>query len=102
MKHVVSDPDSDVGGVTRGTMDVNFTASDTAVFGDLGLTDESGGMVVDQAVVGIPQYNMIVKYDLKGYADQAALTDYHQKLMDASIEAVDGEIVLKFKKVLVE
>ena len=30
-------------------------------------------MVIDQAVVGIPQYYMIVKYDLKGYSDQAVL-----------------------------
>ena len=42
---------------------------------DLGFPDESGGMVGYQAVVGIPQYYMIVKYELKGYADQAALPD---------------------------
>ena len=59
-------------------------------------------MVGDQAVVGIPQYNMIVKYDLNGYAYQAALTDYQQTLMDDSVDAIDGEIVLKFKKFLVE
>ena len=44
---------------------------------------------------------MLVKYDLKGYADQTALPYKQQILMDASIEAVDGEIVLKFKKFLV-
>ena len=51
--------------------------------------------------VGIPQYNMILKYDLKGYTDQGALTDEQQTLMDDYVEAVDGDIVLKFKKLLV-
>ena len=46
-------------------------------------------MIGDQAVVGIPQYKMIVKYDLKGYADQEALPEKHQTLMGASVEAVD-------------
>ena len=69
---------------------------------DLVLLDESGVMVEAQAVVGIPQYKMIVKYDLKVYADQVELPDEHQTLMDASIEAIDGDIVLKFKKFLVE
>ena len=45
---------------------------------------------------------MIVKYDLKGYADQSVLTDKQQKLMDVSVEAVDSDIVLKLKKFLVE
>ena len=45
---------------------------------------------------------MIVKYDLMGYADQAALLYGQHKLMDASVEAVDGGTVLKFKKFLVE
>ena len=45
---------------------------------------------------------MLVKYDLKGYADQAALLDEHQTLMDAPIEAVDSDKVLKFKKFLLE
>ena len=45
---------------------------------------------------------MIVKYDLKGYAEQSALPDKYQTLMDASVESVDGDIVLKFKKFLVE
>ena len=40
---------------------------------------------------------MIVKYELKGYSDQAALLYKHHTLMDASIEAVDGDIVLKLK-----
>ena len=41
---------------------------------------------------------MLVKYDLKGYDDQAALPDKQQTLMDASVEDVYGEIVLNFKK----
>ena len=45
---------------------------------------------------------MIVKYDLKGYAYQAALPDKQQTIVDDSVEAVDGDIVLKFKKFLVE
>ena len=61
----------------------------------------SGGMIGAQAVVGIPQYTMIVKYDLKVYANQAALQDDHKTIMDASVEAVDGDILLKFKKFLV-
>ena len=45
---------------------------------------------------------MIVKYDLKGYADQAALLYDSQILMCASVEVVDGDIVLNFKRFLVE
>ena len=45
---------------------------------------------------------MIVMHDLKGYSDQAALPYKHQTLMDDSVEVVDGNIVLKFKKFLVE
>ena len=45
---------------------------------------------------------MIVKYDLKGYYDQAALPDRQQTLMDASVEAADGDIVLKFNSFLVQ
>ena len=45
---------------------------------------------------------MIFKYDLKGYAEQAALPDEHQTLMDSSVESVDVDIVLKFNKFLVE
>ena len=59
-------------------------------------------MVGAQARVGIPQYNMIVKYDLKVYTDQAALDEEHQTLMDASVEAVDGDILLNFKRSLFE
>ena len=58
-------------------------------------------MVGYQASVVISQYNMIVKYDLKRYDDQGALTEEQQKLMDTSVEAVDGDIVLKFKNLLV-
>ena len=91
MQNVVSDPEPDAGDGTRGTMAVTLTASDTSGFVALGFPAKSGGMFGDKAVVGIPQYNMIVKYDLKGYADQSALTDEQQTLMDASVEAVDGE-----------
>ena len=75
MHYVVSDPDPDIGYGTRGTMAVTFTAFETSGFVALGFPDESGGMVGSQAVTGIPQYNMIVKYYLKGYADQAVLPD---------------------------
>ena len=44
----------------------------------------------------------LVKYDLKGYTEQEALQDEYQTLMYASVQAVDGDIVLKFKKLLVE
>ena len=67
----------------------------------LGFLDESGGMVGAEASVVIPQYYIIVRYDLKGYSDQAALPDKHHTLMDASVGAVDGDIVLKFKNFLV-
>ena len=43
---------------------------------------------------------MIAKYDLKGYSDQAVLPDEQQTIMDAYVEDVDGDIVLKFKKSL--
>ena len=68
----------------------------------LGFLDESGGTIGAQTIVGIPQYNMIVNYYLKGYTDQAALPDKHQVLMYDYVEAIYGEIVLKFKKFLVE
>ena len=37
-----------------------------------------------------------------GYSDQAALPEEHQTILDASFESVDGDIVLKVKKFLVE
>ena len=101
MQYVVSDLDvGDVDG-TRGTMAVNLNASDKTGFVALGLLDESGFMTGSHVVVGIPQCNVIVKYDLMGYADQVALRDEHKTLMDASVEAVDDDKVLKFKKFLV-
>ena len=45
---------------------------------------------------------MIVEYDLNGYSDQEALSDEQQTLPDASVEAADSDIVIKFKKFLVE
>ena len=45
---------------------------------------------------------MIVKYDRKGYSDQGTLLDEHQTTMNDSVEAVNGDIVLKFKKFLLE
>ena len=83
-------------------MSVTLTASNTSGFVALAFPDELGGMVGAQAVLCIHWYNIIVKYDLNGYADQAALPEKHQTLTDASVEAVDGDIVLKFKKFLVE
>ena len=58
-------------------------------------------MVGAQDIIGIPQYYMIIKYDFKGYSDQIALLDEQPTLMDASVEAVNGEIVLNFNKFLV-
>ena len=43
-----------------------------------------------------------MKYELKGYTDQAALPYEQKTLMDAYVEAVDGNIVLKFKKFLIQ
>ena len=83
-------------------MAVTLNAREIAGFVALAFPDESGDMVGSQAVVCIPQYNMIFKYYLKGYSKQAALTDKHQTLMGASVEAVDGDVVLKFEKFLVE
>ena len=56
-------------------MDATLTANDTAGFVALCFHGESGGMVGDKAIVGIPPYNMIVRYDLMGYADQADLPE---------------------------
>ena len=64
-----------MGGSTQGTMAVTLNASDTAGFLALGFPDESGWMVGVHAIVVIPQYNIIVKYDLKGYSDQSVLPD---------------------------
>ena len=102
MQYVVSDTDPDVGDGTQGTMDVTFTASETAGFVGLGFTDELGCMVESRSIIGIPQYSMIVKYDLKLYAEKKLLPDEQKKLMDGYVEAVDGGIVIKFKKFLVE
>ena len=55
-------------------------------------------MVGVQAIVGIPQYNMIVMYDLKGYADQSTLPYEQKTLMDDSVEAVDGDIVINSRR----
>ena len=73
MQHVVSNLDPDAGYGKQGSMAVTLTAIDTVVFVDLALPDKWGGMVGYQDVIGIPQYNMIVKDGLKGYADQAAM-----------------------------
>ena len=48
-------------------MSVTSVASNTSGFVVLGFPGDSVGMVGAQAVVGIPQYNMIFKYDLKEY-----------------------------------
>ena len=45
---------------------------------------------------------MIVKYDFRVNSEQSLLLYEQQKFMDTSIEAVDGDIVLKFNKFLVE
>ena len=51
-------------------MVLTLTEIDTAGLVGLAFPDESGGMVVSQVVsqdvVGIPNYNTIFKYDLKG------------------------------------
>ena len=44
---------------------------------------------------------MIVNYDLMGYDYQEALMYKQQTLMDAYIESVDGDIVIKFNNFLV-
>ena len=54
-------------------MAVTLNSSDTSRFVALAFPDELGGMVGAQAVLCIHWYNIIVKYDLNGYADQAAL-----------------------------
>ena len=59
-------------------------------------------MVGSQAILGIPQLQMAVRYDLKVYAEKVVLPDKHQTLMDDSVEAVDSEIVLKFNKFLLQ
>ena len=75
MQYVVYDTDPDVWYGTQGTMAVTFTASDTAGFLGIWFPDELGCTVEAQTIICIPQYNIIVKYDLKGYSDQAALPD---------------------------
>ena len=59
-------------------------------------------MVGDQSVVGITQYYMIIRYDLKVYDDQLALPDKQQTLMDDSVDAIYGDIVLKLNHFLVD
>ena len=75
MQSVVFDPDTDVGYGKQVTMAVTFSKSNTEGFVSLGFPNESGGMFGAQVVVAIPQYKIIVKYDLKVYVDQALLLD---------------------------
>ena len=84
MQYVVSDPDPDVGYWKQVTIAVTFSTSNTEGFVSLGFPDESGGMVGAQVVVGIPQYKIILKYDLKVYVDQAVLLYKQHTLLDAS------------------
>ena len=65
MQYIVSDIETDVVYGKRGTMAFNLTTSETSGFEDPDFLGESGGMVGYQAIVGIPKYYMIVKYDLK-------------------------------------
>ena len=65
MQFVVSDPEPDIGDGKRGAMSVTLSSSYTEGFLVIGFPYESGGMVGAQDVVGIPHFNMIVKYDLK-------------------------------------
>ena len=65
-------------------MAVTLAESDTVGFLALAFPYESGGMVGSQAIVGIPQYNMIVKYERKWYSYQVALPYKQNTLMDAS------------------
>ena len=102
MQYVVSDSDPDVVDGTRKTMGVTLIASENRGGGGLCFPYDSGCVVGSQAVVGIHQLYMIGKYDLKRYADQEALPDEQQTFTDAYVEAVDGYIVLKFKKFLVK
>ena len=83
-------------------MDVTLTASNTSRFVAIGFPEESVGMVGAQTSICIPQYNMIIKYDIKGYADQSELLEKKQTLIYASVEAVDGEIFLKLKNFLLD
>ena len=83
-------------------MSVTLTSSNTAGFVDLAFPDESGGMVGAQSFIGIPQYNMTIKYDPNVYSDQAVLADTQKTVMDDSVDYLDGDIVLKFKNFLVE
>ena len=73
MHYVVSDPDPDIEEGTRGIIAVTLTAGNKSWFVALVSPDDSGSMVGYQSYKSITQYNMIVKYDLKGYSDQAAL-----------------------------
>ena len=79
-----------------------FTEIDTAGIVGIAFPDESGSIVGSWYIVGIPQHNIIVNYDINGYSYQVALPDKQQTLKDASVEAVDGDIVLNFKKLLLE
>ena len=45
---------------------------------------------------------MIVKYELKEYANQATMPDKQQTPIDASVGDVYGDIVLKIKKLLLK
>ena len=101
MQYVVSDHDPDVRYGTRVTMAVTLTASNTYGFVVLGLPDGSGVVFGVQDCVCIPQYNMIFKYYFKGCADQSLLPYEQQTFMDTSIEAIDGDIILKFNNFLV-
>ena len=83
-------------------MSVTLAESETKGFVALGFPYKSRLVVGSCAIVDISQYNMIVNYNLKGYAYQSALPYKYQTLMDSYVEAVDCDKVLNFKKLLLE
>jgi len=65
---------------------------------------ETGLMIGSEAVLGLPEENAVKKYYLTGKSTGSieVMPDVQQTLMDASIEIVDGQTIMKFTKFLSE
>ena len=65
---------------------------------------EEGQMTGSIAIIGLPDEDTVLKYDLGGKGDgqQVVMDDDRQTLMDASIVQEDGVTTMTFAKLLVE
>jgi hypothetical protein len=70
----------------------------------IGFSNNGGLMIGSEAVIGLPDENLVQKYTLSGKSDAGVqpLADEQQTLIDASIIQEGGVTVLQFTKILEE